>query len=88
MAASVLNTEIAVNASIQVVRAFIKLREFVMMSRELAKKLDEFEQKTNQKLNEHDNMLKIAFDTLKKVLIQEKKPKKRIGFMVDDNFHK
>lgn len=88
MAASVLNTEIAVNASIQVVRAFIKLREFVMMSRELAKKLDEFEQKTNQKLNEHDNMLKIAFDTLKKVLIQEMKPKKRIGFMVDDNFHK
>lgn len=39
MAASVLNTEIAVNASIQVVEAFIKLREFVLMSKELAKNL-------------------------------------------------
>lgn len=81
MLASVLNSEVAVNASIPVVRAFIKLREFMMMSRELTKKLEEFEQKTNQKLSEHDKMIKLAFDTLKKVLIQDEQPRKKIGFL-------
>lgn len=81
MLASVLNSEVAVNASIQVVRAFIKLREFVMMSRELTKKLEEFEQKTNKKFSEHDKMIKLAFDTLKKVLIHEEQPRKKIGFV-------
>ena len=81
MLASVLNSDTAVQASIFVVRAFIKLREFVLMSKEISKKLEEFESKTDKKLEEHDKMFQVVFDTLKKVLIQESKPKNPIGFI-------
>ena len=83
MLASVLNSRTAIDASILVVRAFVKLREFVMMNREISKKLEDYEKATNNKLNEHDKMFQVVFDTLKKVLIQESKPKKTIGFLSD-----
>jgi hypothetical protein len=83
MLASVLNSQRAIDASIFVVRAFIKLREFVIMSKEISRKLEEFEQKTDRKLAQHDNMFQVVFDTLKKVLIQEDKPKNPIGFISD-----
>lgn len=83
MLASVLNSQTAVNASIYVVRAFIKLREFVLMSKELTRRLEEFEQKTGKKFNEQDKKLQVVFNTLKKVIIQESKKKNRIGFISD-----
>ncbi|MBM2815364.1 MAG: hypothetical protein HW421_2126 [Ignavibacteria bacterium] len=83
MLASVLNSDIAVKASIQVVRVFIKLREFVLMSKEITKKLEEFEAKTDKHLLEHDKLFQVVFDTLKKVLTQDEKPKKPIGFIMD-----
>ncbi len=81
MLATVLNSQRAIDASIVVVQAFLSLREFVMLSKEIAKKLEEFEQKTNKKLSDHDNMFKVVIDTMKKVLRQEANPKKPIGFL-------
>jgi hypothetical protein len=83
MLASVLNSETAIKASIFVVRAFIKLREFVSMSKDITKKLEEFEQRTDKKIADHDKMFQVVFETLKKVLIQEEKPKNPIGFITD-----
>lgn len=45
MAASVLNSERAVKASIHVVRAFVKLRGIIAAHKELAQKLAELERK-------------------------------------------
>jgi hypothetical protein len=83
MLASVLNSQRAIDASIAVVRGFLKLREFVIMSKEISRKLEEFESKTDRKFAEHDKMFQVVFETLKKVLIQEEKPKKPIGFITD-----
>jgi len=46
MAATVLNTPRAVEVSVYVVRAFVQLRELAGSHRELAKRLDDLEQKT------------------------------------------
>ncbi|TAL67500.1 MAG: ORF6N domain-containing protein [Bacteroidetes bacterium] len=81
MLASVLNSERAVNASIYVVKAFISMREFISLSKELVHKLEKFENKTEQKLLEHDKKFQVVFETLKKVLIEESKPKRKIGFL-------
>jgi len=81
MLASVLNSQRAIDTSILVVRAFIKIRKFVLMSKEIAKKLEDYEAKTTNKFKEHDKMFEVVFDTLKKVLIQESKPKNPIGFI-------
>ena len=81
MLASVLNSERAVNASIYVVKAFISMREFISLSKELVHKLEKFENKTEQKLLKHDKKFQVVFETLKKVLIEESKPKRKIGFL-------
>src|SRR6266704_6729170 len=47
MRASVLNSEKAIQASIQIVRAFVRLRELLATHQELARKLAEMEKKYN-----------------------------------------
>ena len=54
MAATVLNTLRAVEVSVYVVRAFVKLRELVGSHRELARRLDDLEQKTEALAMNHD----------------------------------
>ena len=79
MLASVLNSEIAVQASIRVVRAFVRLREMVAANAKLASKLAELE----RRLDSHDEAIVDLFATLKRLLEPPEPPKKReIGFHV------
>jgi hypothetical protein len=79
MLASVLNSEIAVQASIRVVRAFVRLREMVAANAQLASKLAELE----RRLDSHDEAIVDLFATLKRLLEPPESPKKReIGFHV------
>lgn len=84
MAASILNSDIAIDASIYVVRAFVRLREFILHNSELAQKLKELDNKTDKRFEEQDRKLQLVFETFKEVLIQEEKPKKKIGFVTND----
>jgi ORF6N domain-containing protein len=52
MAANVLNSKRAVQASVQVVRAFVKLREMLVSNAELADKLNELEKKYDQQFKD------------------------------------
>jgi ORF6N domain len=77
MLASVLNSEIAVQASVRVVRGFVRLREMVAANAQLASKLAEFE----RRLDSHDEAIVDLFATLKRLLKPPEPPKKReIGF--------
>jgi hypothetical protein len=79
MLARVLNSEIAVQASIRVVRAFVRLREMVAANAQLASKLAELE----RRLDSHDEAIIDLFATLKRLLEPAESPKKReIGFHV------
>ena len=79
MLASVLNSEIAVQASVRVVRAFVRLREMVAANAQLASKLAELE----RRLDSHDEAIVDFFATLKRLLEPPEPPKKReIGFHV------
>ena len=73
MAASVLNSERAVEASVQVVRAFVKLRQMLASNVELARKLDELEKK-------YDRQFKIVFDAIRQLMSPPPIPVKPIGF--------
>lgn len=61
MAAAILNSEIAVQASIQVVRAFVKLRSMLVAHKELARKLAELEKK-------YDAQFSSVFDAIKMLM--------------------
>ncbi len=58
MLGDVLNSHVAVQVSIQVVRAFIKLREAVAFHKDLAQRLDQLEKK-------YDAQFKIVFDAIR-----------------------
>jgi ORF6N domain len=82
MLASVLNSEIAVQASVRVVRAFVRLREMVAANAQLAAKLRELE----RRLDSHDEGIANLFAALKQLLEPSEPPKKReIGFHVREN---
>jgi ORF6N domain len=77
MLASVLNSEIAVQASIRVVRAFVRLREMVAANAQLAAKLEDLE----RRLDSHDETIVDLFATLKRLLEPPEPPQRReIGF--------
>jgi len=79
MLASVLNSDVAVQASVRVVRAFVKLREMVAANAQLAAKLEELE----RRLDSHDEAIVDLFAALKRLVEPPAPPKRReIGFHV------
>lgn len=81
MAATVLNSERAVAMSLYVVRAFVKLRETLAETKELAQKLDELERKLTGRLDSHEKAILKLFAQIKDLLKPPPpQPTKRIGF--------
>jgi hypothetical protein len=76
MAASVLNSPRAVEMSVLVVRAFVKLREILAAHRQLAVKLAELE----RKLSTHDQKIMVLFDAIRELMAPPEKKRRRIGF--------
>ena len=80
MAATVLNSRQAVNASIFVVRAFVQLRQLLATHHELAAKLDRLE----AKLTEHDERFVVVFDAIRDLMEDpDDPPKPPIGFQTE-----
>ena len=75
MAASVLNSPRAIEMSVFVVRAFVRLREMLATNRELAEKLRQLE----RRLETHDEAIQEIFDAIKR-LMQPDEVRKQIGF--------
>jgi len=76
MAASVLNTPRAIESSIFVVRAFVRLRQILTTHTELAQKLLELE----AHLKDHDQQIQAIFEAIYQLMTPPEKPKKKIGY--------
>jgi hypothetical protein len=64
MLATVLSSPVAVQASIQVVRAFVKLRQILSANKELAHKLSLLE----RKIEKHDGEIKAIFGAIRQLM--------------------
>ena len=74
MLATILNSPIAVHASVQVVRAFVRLREILATHKDLARKLQELEKR-------YDHQFKAVYNTIRQLMTPPPlPPKKKIGF--------
>ncbi len=73
MAASVLNSPRAVDVSVQVVRAFIAMRQVATVHAELASRLDDLEARYDGKFNQ-------VFAAIRALMAPPVVPRKRIGF--------
>jgi phage regulator Rha-like protein len=76
MAASVLNSRRAIEVSVYVVRAFVKLREMLRTHKELAGKLAELE----KRIEGHDDEITTLFEAIRQLMEPPEEPSKRIGF--------
>jgi hypothetical protein len=79
MAASILNTPRAIDVSVYVVRAFVKLRELLSTHKELAQKLGELE----RKVSSHDEAIQSLVAAIRRLM--QPPPSalpRRIGFHV------
>ena len=84
-AATILNTRRAVEVSVYVVRAFVRLRGVLAANRELAKRLEELEARIERKLDTHDRVIADILNAIRQLMAPpEPKPKRRIGFISED----
>lgn len=81
MLASVLNSPKAVEMSLFIVRAFIRMREVLSAQKDLAQKLAELERKSSQ----HDAEIQAIIRALRELMAPPpEKPKRPIGFRVEE----
>jgi hypothetical protein len=75
MLSSVLRSERAMEINIEIIRAFVKLRQLVASNADLANRLNHLEQK-------YDSQFKVVFDAIRRLMSETTQvpPKRRIGF--------
>ncbi|HAH05232.1 MAG TPA: hypothetical protein DCM05_01705 [Elusimicrobia bacterium] len=73
MLASVLSSPIAIESSVTVVRAFLKLREMLSTHKDLTRRLDALEKR-------YDAQFRVVFDAIRELMEPPDEPKRQIGF--------
>lgn len=77
MLSSVLRSDRAVQVNVEIMRAFVRLRDLVGHNRELAKRMDDLESR-------YDRQFKVVFDAIRELMAPPAPaPKRRIGFIAD-----
>jgi hypothetical protein len=78
MLSSVLKSKRAVQVNIEIMRAFVRLRQMLSAHETLEKRLDALEEKYN-------SQFKVVFDAIRALMVETEKPKKRkIGFEIKE----
>lgn len=75
MLANVLNSERAAQTNVQVVWAFVQLRQLLSSNAGLARKLESLEKK-------YDTQFRVVFDAIRKLMTPEPPKRREIGFHV------
>jgi hypothetical protein len=73
MLSSVLNSERAILVNIEIMRAFVKLRQMLASNNELSRRLDELESK-------YDKQFRVVFDAIRQLMATPARDRKEIGF--------
>ena len=81
MLSSVLRSEQAVQVNIAIMRAFVRLRELLVIHKDLANKIEDLERQDA----EHDAKFRVVFEAIRELVEQTPPLKQRIGFKSDDD---
>jgi hypothetical protein len=77
MLSSVLRSPRAAQVNIEIMRAFVRLREMIATNRDLARRLDELEKR-------YDVQFRGVFDALRQLMAPPAKSQRSIGFRVEE----
>lgn len=76
MLSSILNTEIAIQMNIEILRTFHRIRELLVSNQELKRKLEDLERT-------YEGRFKVIFKALRHMLDEPLKPKEKLGFRTE-----
>ena len=76
MLSSVLNSDRAIHVNIEIMRTFTQIRKIALTRKELSAKLSALESKVGR----HDEDIQGIIAAIQQLLIQEEKPKRKMGF--------
>ncbi|HSA59292.1 MAG TPA: ORF6N domain-containing protein [bacterium] len=76
MLSSVLNSERAIEVNVEIMRAFVRLRQLLSSNKELSRRLDELEKK-------YDHQFKVVFDAIREMMTPPPSGRRKIGFAND-----
>ncbi len=77
MLSSVLNSRRAIQVNIEIMRAFVRLRQMLASNSQLARKLADLEKK-------YDAQFKVVFDAIRQLMTPPQPKKRKIGFLVEE----
>ncbi len=80
MAANVLNSGRAIEVSVYVVRAFVRLREMVIANQKMAVKLEELD----RRVTGHDEAIRSLVRAIRQLMAPPEKAQRSIGFRVEE----
>ena len=73
MLSSILNSERAIQVNIQIIKAFVRLRQMLLTNDDLKRKIEAMEEK-------YDKQFRMVFEAIKQLLKEDDQPKRKIGF--------
>ena len=76
MLASVLNSEVAIQVNIQIIRVFTKMREMMITHKDILLKVEEIE----RQVTAQDEKIVAVFNYLKEFVADQEKPRTKIGY--------
>ncbi len=76
MLSSVLNSPVAIQVNIQIIRTFIKMREMLLTSKDLLLKMEQLERRSDRQ----DESIQLIFQYLKELIQLENPPRKTLGY--------
>ncbi len=74
MLSSVLNSDRAIEVNIEIMRAFVRLRQLLVSHKDLALKLEELEKK-------YDSQFRVVFDAIRQLMMPKLPARRKIGFL-------
>jgi hypothetical protein len=77
MLSSVLKSPRAIQANVEIMRAFVRLRQMLASNAELSRRLADLEAK-------YDAQFKSVFDAIRQLMAPPVKPRRSIGFRVEE----
>lgn len=75
MLSGILNSNKAIEVNIAIMRTFVQVRKLMDGNKELARKIEQLE-------NKYDEKFQLVFNAIKRLVHQENKPRKQIGYKI------
>ena len=87
MLSSVLNSQVAIQVNIKIMRVYAKFREMLLTNKDILLKLENLERqilKHDEKANKQEEEIQIVFNALKQLLNPPQEPRKRVGYKLSN----